>query len=379
MCYKLKNIITSSLLILTFCLNAAGNIVPSDIKTIHTLNVAHPGKELAELPEILLFEHQNSDGLPDTFHTDVVSVYCTSDVCKIDTVTLYWNELGQYLYYKTAQTIELEKAGGEIFNEEDNQLLHEILQNKNSPFKSLRIDEIVTSDLAHGIDVDAYTGATAIEFEEGVSVEGAALTCYTLWHWAHGNLASTIRNITGDALSAADLNKRLKLDDPEQKIFALEQIIRLKLSGKETQEAILQQATNTNASIQKLILDFLEKTSAKYYFSSLHKLFESGNNKQRVQYLNSLIKSDKEAPDGYYNKLCEFLPELSTYQEVNLMLSLIETKNHSSSLIHEHALRLLKADVFIARRAYWYLSYQELNKDQQKTIDRFYKKNRDYL
>jgi len=123
----------------------SGNTI-SENKTkeiTHNIAVHHPGKGRDNIEHVELVEIQNKKGLSVEFYMDVESVICLEEVCKIVPVRIYWNNIGEYIKYELEDGVTLEKYEADFFEKEDYSKLQSILSNFNSPFKNVRVDEIL--------------------------------------------------------------------------------------------------------------------------------------------------------------------------------------------------------------------------------------------
>lgn len=163
-------------------------------KTItHKLEVFHKGLSDSGTTSLLLHQVQNALKHPDYFYANVESVVCGSKVCEIVSVKLFWDALGRFTHYKLANGVNLEKEDGDLFLKEDHQKLHSILRNPTSSLKNLYSGELV--EKVEDNALDALSGAT-INIGEAEVIKGAIWTCYTLWHWANGDVVPYIRKTT---------------------------------------------------------------------------------------------------------------------------------------------------------------------------------------
>ncbi|MEN8703377.1 MAG: hypothetical protein ABF286_04355, partial [Polaribacter sp.] len=232
-------------------------------KLKHTIEVYHPGKENGGLQKQALIEVKNNEGKTTAYYADVESVICKETVCKIISVRLFWNEFGAYKKFIIKKGTQLEKWEGLPFTFLDYQKLQDILSNKNSPFKELKIYEVVNT-LATSSDgsssYDGISGATSISLNEYETIFGATLTCYTLWHWVYGSIRTNIRDITGNNLKSSDFIKLLKSKNKEDRNFALEQLTFHLIYEDQISKTILHQYKNDKLSL-KSMLNYFEKST----------------------------------------------------------------------------------------------------------------------
>ena len=349
------------------------NTVVSEKK--HKVKVVHPGNSELAMQEYDLYEIGGMDGIPGEYYMDVASVNCYDSVCKVVPVRIFWNNVGEYLRFELKPGVRLEKADGKPFSEEDYKKLHHILQDRNSVFKNVSIDDLVNPVSIEG--VDAVTGATMLVLDNNETVKGAALSCYTLWHFANGGIISEIQQITGEACTNEQLRKFLETGENNYKDFALQQINTKKVYDKKTVDEVIRQAQLYN-ELFKASVRYFEDAPDDIYFAAIKLLFKNGNGNHRILVLNSLCRTNKILPYHYLDDLSLFIPNLS-FQEIDLFLEILEQKNISSEIILDQIINLLDQKILIARRAYWYLNGQKLSEEQQNKIVAFQERNKEYL
>jgi hypothetical protein len=346
-------------------------------KIRHTVQVHHPSNgDYAE--EFKLIEVRDDNGLSVSFSMKVKSVICFEAVCKVIPIWIRWNNLGEYESYARVRGAKLEKYEDDFFTKEDYKKLDSILSNIDSPFRDVEPDQILTvPDETHN-EVDAVSGATALELDEKDTVPGAALTCYTLWHWAHGEIISIIRQKFSESCDDHDFNTFLNGDNDDYKYFALEKLTQNKTYSEKLIHSAITQGTEHSALL-KPVITYFEEASNAVYFQAIEELFLKGDQKQRILALSSLLSTKKLATDGYFEKWHQYFSELESYQEVSIFLRIIENKNPNSKGIIKYALPMLDKELIIARRVYWFLNEQYLDKEQQKIIKKFFKTHKEQL
>ncbi|SDW30509.1 hypothetical protein SAMN05444411_101451 [Lutibacter oricola] len=351
----------------------------SEFKKIeHEITVAHPGNEDNGLEQSTLVEVRNKKGMAVEFYMNVESVICVKSVCKVVPVRIFWNNLGEYQKYELDKGVTLEKYEADLFEKQDYVKLHSILSNLDSPFKNVRIDEILTvADETHN-DVDAVSGATALELDEEDTVPGAALTCFTLWHWAHGDIETIIRNFTGKSLKKQVFKNYLTSIKENEQLFAIEQLLETKNYKKNLVDAVINE-TSKNDNLLRSTFKYINNASDKKYFQAIEKLFLKGNEKQKIIALNSLLNSKRSVSSKYLDGLSKEVLSLKTYQEISIFLRLMKAKNSNSQEVIKHTIPLLDKDLLIARSVYWFLKDKNLSDKQQKKLAVFYSKNKNQL
>lgn len=305
---------------------------------------------------------------------DVDSVVCGDSQCKIDTVRIYWDELGFYNRYKLPPGIELEKAAGKPFSKTDFEKLHQILADRNSPLRDVDHNKIVEYQKT-GDAVDGTTGATVLLHRESV-VKGAAWTCYTLWHWTNGDIHSTIRQITANECDINDLQTYLLSSDTRCKAFAIKWIIKRKAYDTETIDVIINQLPTLNDELAGRMLKHLEGATADLYYKLMSKLLPSASTNRKILYLTSIKNTEHQPTTQNAEWLVQMLGSANDYQEVDLLFDIFSNWTNMSDEISQQAMLLLKSERFlIARRAYWHLNKQELSAAQKEQLEQFRKKH----
>lgn len=344
----------------------------------HKIPVHHPGKGDDNMECVELVEVQNKNGFSTTYYMNVESVICIKNVCKVVPVRIYWDNIGAYKKYELEEGVTLEKYEADFFEKEDYIKLQHVLSNENSPFKNVKVDEILTvPDETHN-DVDAVSGATALELNEEDTVPGAALTCYTLWHWTYGDIQSIIRNLTGVSMSSRDFKTLLLNENLDLKLFSIEQLTATNLYKKKLVEEVIQQ-TSLNAKLLKSTINYFEKSPAKTYFSGMINLFDLGNKQQKIAVLSSFLNTKFQMPKGYLDSLSNRVTSFTSYQEISIFLRLMKSKNSNSNNVVKNVFPLLDSEFIIGRSVYWFLKNQELTLEEKEVLKGFQQKHKDQL
>lgn len=368
-------------LIVCFPIWLIGNFLISpaaNSKTIqHKVIIKHPGNKIPH--DVILYEVQNEQGFPDKYYLDVKSVICLEEVCKVISVRIFWNEIGEYQKYELENNATLEKYEADLFEKEDYKKLHTIIQNPNSPFKETFIEDILTVVVDDGTgNLDAVSGATAIHLDEKDTVPGAALTCFTLWHWAHGDVVSIIKTITGQSVSQEKLFSFLSNENRTYFFVSLEALKEHKNYSNLFVEEVIRQALENN-DLLKASIQYIETAPSDIYFSSIRKLYLKGNELQKIEAIRALIRTKTPINNDYLIPFSEEIKPSKSYQEVSLFLDLLEITNLKNEKITQNVITLLESDFLIARRAYYYLKNQSLDNNQLEKVTIFFDKFKDRL
>ena len=303
---------------------------------------------------------------------------CLDGQCKIVDVRLHWDRLGAYTKYKLAKGVELEKKDGLPFEEEDYEKLQTILLDKTSIFQDFELGEIVDVKKDDG-DIDGISGATILT-DESASVKGATWTCYTLWHWANGTIQDTIQHITAKTTSKEVLLTFLTDKDKRFKPFALIQFRQQKIYEQSVIQSIIEHANHFEPATTKLMLQYLKGAPSTLFYAHLKQLFSQGNKQQQNLYLKALLDKNQHLNKAYLTQINHYIPQLSSYQNINLLITFLDNRQIVDSQINEQLMSLLDNENFIiARRVYWYLVEAELTSKQHRKVQKFGKKYKEKL
>jgi hypothetical protein len=346
-------------------------------KTIeHTVLVNHRGE--GEPVVTTLTEVQDSQGLPVEYYMNVESVICLEQVCKVIPVRLHWNNIGVYQKYELQANATLEKYKDDFFVPEDYKKLNTILANTESPFKEVYLEDILTVPDELNEDVDAVSGATALELDEKDTVPGAALTCFTLWHWANGDIISVIKNQTGASASIPQLQDYILAEDANYFHIALDELKKRKLHSKSIVKIIIKKILQDD-TLLRVAFSYFKNTSSDLYLYATERLLFEGGKEQKLAAMQSLRETSFVAPKSYLDNFSSEMTKMNSFQEISILLGLMESKNPNSKLVIDNAFQLLDSDFLIARRAYWFLSNQQLDAEQKQLVEEFFIKHKNQL
>lgn len=351
--------------------------VDNPIVKEHNVLIKHPGEE--KPIEVTLVEISNKEGLPVEYYMDVQSVICLEGVCKVIPVRLYWDNIGNFKKYRLEEGKTLEKYKADLFDSSDYSKLHTILANPDSPFKDVRLNEVLT--VVNELDtheVDAISGATALELDEKDTVPGAALTCYTLWHWANGEVVSIIQNQTGYSASIKQLESFILDADNTYFTIAVKELQRRKLYPRTIIDAILKKIKD-NEMLIRPALKYFEKAIPEMYFYAIERLIYDGGSTHKLAAIQSLKDTDFTINKSDLDQLSLEIIKMDNFQEITALLGLMELKNPNSKMVIDNVFLLLESNFIIARRAYWFLNYEKITVEQQQILDDFFEKNKHRL
>jgi hypothetical protein len=313
---------------------------------------------------------------------DVNSVICGDGTCDIITIRLHWDALGDFDHYTLRPGDALTKKGHAVFTDDDYAKLQAILSDKNSLLEQLEPDHVVSPDRT-ALDVDDVTAATPISLGNAV-VSGAVYTCYTLWHWANGEVVEEIHRKTAAACSQSHLMRFLREGTETLAVFAMDQLAARGIRDQTTVNAVVRRATSSNATTTKAALHYLASTStdtdADIHYLAIEQLAPAASRQTRTLYLAALSQIPLPPPADYFDRISRWLPQMDTYFEVHLLLTLLEEEDAGSPEAVKHSMMVLENENFlIARRAFWFLDKQSLATSQREKVEAFRAKHEDRL
>jgi|TARA_B110000908_G_scaffold64590_1_gene78522 hypothetical protein len=361
-------------------------------KKSYEIELRHPGIN-SNKPKIhTLYQIQDAHGLIIGYSMVVDSVICKEATCEVVNVTMTWDALGQYQSYKLDEGIELEKVkipkkkktieskvnsyAAIPFSSADNKKLDQILKEKHSPLKT-RTLENVTNVHKENEDIDFVASPTPPTIKNAV-IEGAALTCFHLWHWANGDVVKATKELTHQSCSEKQLSHLVASEKPHYVLFALEHLIQHKLYSLKIVKLVNDQMQN---EAQQSIIDlgylYLNNAipSKEQFQDNLATIFSQSNNHSRILLLQ-LLEAKKELPDALIEKMITSLPLMKDYDEINAFLNMLEKLNYASPAVLTNSAKVLENNnFFIARRAYWYLEEKSLDKQNSDLVLKFREKS----
>lgn len=343
----------------------------------YKINVSHPAFEEEKNQEYVLNERVEEDGSL-IYCLDVESVICIDHICKIVPVRMYWNHLGQYKHFLLEEGIILEKGKGEPFSDGDYLMLHSILEDQNSPYRNVTYSQITKEKVLGEGELDAISGATAVMLSSENTIEGAAWTCFTLWHWANGNVVQKIRKVSGAYWSEKELLEFAMSEDYQVINYVIEELMRRKNYSPRMIESVVASTLSNQLYCMKMTISYLESAPDSLYEKYMMQLYIQSNSNFRIR----LLQSIQAHIDLFrtFQPLITRISELHNYQEIDLILEIFGDVNTHSEAISEEVFSLLNHENnLIQRRAYWFLSKRKLTVNKQSELEDFYSINKDWL
>ena len=344
---------------------------------VYPLKIVHPGDPEERPFGLELKQYFDGEGNPSHYTLWVDSVICRDKTCEVVQVNLKWDALGNFDSYEVEKGEDLTKLDHVPFSKEDHAKLHRILSDRESPLREVTKEGLVGDKSKKKAAVDGVAGATVLTLSSTV-VLGAGYTCYDLWHWANGEVSKIIRNKSSKAVKLEKLQDYLRSDSADKVDFALTCLKERKVRDAVTVDTVIKCLEKGSDELIKPALEFLSAAAKdkEEYFQNLIKVFNIASSEKRVFIITSLTKSTVLPSQDILDKLAAYLPELESYHEVHLMLTLFENNNKWSQTIETNSAALLDhKKFFFSRRAYWFLNKQKLSPEVKKKVDVYFQKN----
>lgn len=327
-----------------------------------------------------IVQTRDKNGIPSSYRLQVNSVVCLDSVCEIIKLTMVWDGTGQYSHIELPKGKSLTKGppseedGGISsdasrlaehlpFSEYDYIKLDSILRDKYSLLKSHQLEEM-TSD-----SVDAKTGATSETIRRSV-VPGAAYTCYNLWHWANGDVSRVCDSLTELTCGKSMLVEFLKSDNSNHVLFAIRHLEKHNIFDEEVIKSLKKTLLKGDYLQTEGVFRYLKRllNEPAIFAKYLSEIFFDTTSPTRVNIL-MLLGREPDLPLLLLDSLGQELGWVTSYREIHLLLSIFEKHRYTSKILQSQVVKVLQnRDVFIARRAYAYLSKQKIDGDTQKLM-----------
>lgn len=200
----------------------SGNSISQGVTVTHLLENSKDS-----LSDNKVIELQDRDGLTIWFGRYFLKDICTTGICRMIRLWIFWDGTGNYWGIQLDEDDPLTKSDHSPFALHDYSQLDEILADTASILKDLRYEDLTVEEIVDRGDeslfeVDGYSGATSPSLKEYV-VDNAVFTCYTLWHTVYGETKTYIDNLLQGRINPAYIT-RLINEKREQQLFALENI-----------------------------------------------------------------------------------------------------------------------------------------------------------
>ena len=372
------------------------------IETI-PISITHPGFESDEPEEHDIEVRRDSQGIPRSYGMAVRSVFCSDEKCDVIVLQMEWDALGRYLGYAVPEGEALTKYDHEPFEPEDYARFDRLIDDAASILGTVRKHEIIvrkkkmdgksrkpgTKANPEGVagkadvlqKVDGMSGATATYIKEEV-VEGAAYTCFTMWHWANGDTATRIREFSQENGPEPWLVSLLDADEPASVDFAIEGLIRRELFSEAVRKRAQGAAGGCSEEGFKQLVSYMEMADAQSgnTYSAHDRLIRDASGRRRVYVLERMLNKRDVPPLAFFESVAKELKDFKTFYEIQLYLALAEKHGLTSIAVYEAVAELLTHDnFFIARRVHEYLKPKQVPESVGAAISAFEKRHEDRL
>ena len=366
------------------------------------LRITHPGFASKEAEEHALTVQLDQDENPVAYHMQVKSVFCSDEKCDVIMLRMEWDALGRFKAYRLPSGNTLTKYDHEPFEKLDYAKFNELMKNRGSILADLEPHHIIVrnkdpkkniqrgtkpspKEVAGKSDVlqkvDAISGATATYIQEEV-VEGAAYTCYTMWHWANGDTSQQIRQHAQDQASLVWLKQLLGSKDTDKIDFALEALVRRELYAAALQDRAKAAAQACSFEGYKVLANYLTKGHANpvELYQAYAEILRGASSKHRIYLFGKILNLEGVPPVEFCEQVGLELANFETFYELQLFLHLVEKHRITSDKLSISISKMLEHEnFFFARRAYAHLSKQQLPLAVREAIERFGEVHRNRL
>jgi hypothetical protein len=341
------------------------------------VDLSHPVLEGGKKIACTLTQFVDGDGYPVGYAMPIETEVCRDKVCRLATVTIYWDELGNFERLELPLGQELSKKDHTPFTASEYQRLDGILGDKNSVLKGFKIDEITSGPIKER--VDGVTGATVLTVKEA-TVDGAAYTTYTLWHWVNGDIAAHLRDSTQRAVSPGFLKKLLRANRLTRTKYAFHRINDRYPGDPQFVPLVLAALPQCDRTVTFQGLEYLEKNldDERELHLRLVDVFQKMDSARKLYVVEYLFNQD-EIADSVFARLTESFDGMP-YYPIHRILSLVESHGASTRTVQSNVAALLSHDnFFVARRAYEHLAEQEVTERLRKKLREFFDRHADRL
>jgi hypothetical protein len=199
------------------------------------------------------------------FHKDI----CTTGVCRMVRLWIFWDNTGNYLGMQFNENEPLTKSDHTPFEIKDYVRLDEIMADTASILRDLLYEDLTVETTVNKLDttgipsmtgtgifeVDGYSSATTPALKEYV-VDDAVFTCYTLWHTVYGETKMYIDSLLKERITPAYMTRLLE-GDSKQQLFALGNIPPEDTLSREFEARVLQLIASPDMDVAKKALSLI--------------------------------------------------------------------------------------------------------------------------
>lgn len=288
-----------------------------------------------------MLELQDKDGLTVWFSRYFFKDICTTGICRMVRLWVFWDGTGNYLGIQLDENDPLTKSDHSPFTLHDYIRLDEIMADTASILKDLRYEDLTVEEEASSpvrglFEVDASSGATAPSLKEYV-VDDAVFTCYTLWHTVYGETKTYIGNQLQERINPAYV-ARLINGNRNQQLFALKNIHSRNEYFLEFESPILELITSSDKDLAARALSLITPE----YITDLKKqtrfvgLIKDAQPAIKYEIINKMQLPEKVSPDAIITLLDLFNAGNISQGILNHIFSIIEKQMIADNSIKEN-------------------------------------------
>ncbi|MDD4690363.1 MAG: hypothetical protein PHE51_11550 [Eubacteriales bacterium] len=288
-------------------------------------------------PEIIELVDQHNQ--PIWFGRYVSKVVCDDGLCRIASLWLFWDKVGDFYGFQIMENDPLTKTDHIDFMDHDYAKLHEILSNKNWALKDLQMEDLVVKH-----DIDGTSGATNIEYKDDL-VDNAAYTCYTLWHAVYGETYKEVGRIINSRIDSLYLDQLMDSDKANYRIWAIKYVMNKPEYREIFGEKIMSLIRDKDDSVSQTALLFL--TPSTLNTKIREDMLTQYGNLSFQRKLEVLIRLSEIKPVS--DDIILFLLDDIDLKKVNATLltyiyKIIEKSNFENNQIHDKVVQLSRND-----------------------------------
>ncbi len=137
-----------------------------------------------------VYEIRDRDDRLTAYQARVYTPICEEEECYEVELDFFWDLTGNFTHYEIIPEKPLTKKEHDPFSDEDYRKLTEVLLDDDPAFANMEKEDLIQK--VSDDSVDGYTGATILTIRDEI-VPGAAYSCFTLWHIAHGDVIDSVK------------------------------------------------------------------------------------------------------------------------------------------------------------------------------------------
>jgi len=285
-----------------------------------------------------ILELKNEAGLPMWFGKDVRKVVCLTGECRIAHLWLFWDGTGNYMGFQIPENDSLTKNNHEPFTNDDYRKLHNILSDSLSILKTISEDDLVDKP-----DVDAHTGATKSSYRE-ILIDGAAYSCYSLWHTVYGKTRKEIQRIIAQETDVAYLRNLFESHQIQQQRWVINYVSQHAGFQKEFNIPIIQLLNKSDEESVQNALDYLSSDVLSFSEATqlLLEIYSKSDLNRRFQIIWRLSKLDFVNDNIILYLLSDFEKHKLNASSLLYVYKAIKPTNLDNKQIHSKLTKLLK-------------------------------------